>query len=50
MKSFRPQDGSGDPPASGRNGEADVHGHRRTHDTRASTSDPGAQLYRKGPV
>jgi transposase len=26
MKSFRPKDGSGEPPAAGRNGERDVHG------------------------
>ena len=33
MKSFRPKDGSGDPPAPGRNGERDFHGERRTNDT-----------------
>jgi hypothetical protein len=26
MKSFKPKDGSGEPPAPGRNGEADFHG------------------------
>jgi Transposase domain (DUF772) len=30
MKSFRPKDGSGEPPAPGRNGERDFHGERRT--------------------
>lgn len=49
MKSFRPKDGSGGPPAAGRNGEADFHGQSRTNDTHASTTDPDARLYRKGP-
>jgi transposase len=51
MKSFRPKDGSGEPPASGggRNGEADFHGQRRSNETHASTTDPEARLYRKGP-
>ena len=49
MKSFRPKDGSGDPPAPGRNGEADFHGQSRTNDTHESTTDPDARLYRKGP-
>jgi hypothetical protein len=30
MKSFRPQDGLGHPPAPGRNGEGDFHGPSRT--------------------
>jgi transposase len=49
MKSFRPKDGSGDPPAPGRNAEADFHGESRRNDTHASTTDPDARLYRKGP-
>jgi transposase len=51
MKSFRPKDGSGEPPTSGggRNGEADFHGQRRSNETHASTTDPEARLYRKGP-
>lgn len=51
MKSFRPKDGSGEPPAEGggRNREADFHGRRRSNDTHASTTDPDARLYRKGP-
>src|SRR5271169_5953889 len=49
LKSFQPKDGSGEPPGSGRNGERDFHGERRTNDTHASTTDPDAHLYRKGP-
>jgi transposase len=49
MKSFGPKDGSGEPPAGGgRNGEADFHGQKRSNETHASTTDPGARLYRKG--
>jgi transposase len=48
MKSFRPKDGSGEPPAPGRNGERDFHGERRANDTHASTTDPEAKLFRKG--
>ena len=47
MKSFRPKDGSGEPPAPGRNGERDFHKEKRTNETHASTSDPEARLYRK---
>ena len=49
MKSFRPKDGSGEPPAPGRNGERDFHGEKRRNETHASTTDPDARLYRKGP-
>jgi transposase len=49
MKSVRPKDGSGEPPAPGRNGEVDFHGERRTNETHQSTTDPDARLYRKGP-
>ena len=49
MKSFRPKDGSGEPPAPGRNGERDFHGESRSNDTHESTTDPDARLYRKGP-
>jgi transposase len=49
MKSFRPRDGSGEPPAGGRNGSRDFRGERRTNQTHASTTDPDALLYRKGP-
>jgi transposase len=49
MKSFKPKDGSGEPPAAGgRNPEADFHGKKRTNETHASTTDPDARLYRKG--
>ena len=48
-KSFRPKDGSGTPPGAGRNGERDFHGERRKNDTHASTTDPDARLFRKGP-
>jgi transposase len=49
MKSFRPKDGSGEPPAAGRNGERNFHGEKRSNETHASTTDPDARLYRKGP-
>jgi transposase len=50
MKSFKPKDG-GEPPSEGggRNREADFHGQKRSNDTHASTTDPEARLYRKGP-
>src|SRR5499427_6168471 len=48
-KSFRPKDGSGEPPGPGRNGAHDFHGERRQNTTHASTTDPDARLYRKGP-
>lgn len=49
MKSFKPKDGSGEPPSGGgRNAEADFHGQMRSNETHASTSDPHARLYRKG--
>jgi hypothetical protein len=60
MKSFRPKslssgedprNGAGDPPdaGGGRNKEADFHGQKRSNATHASTTDPEARLYRKGP-
>ena len=49
MKSFRPKDGSGEPPAAGRNGERDFHGEKRSNETHASTTDPDAGLYKKSP-
>jgi transposase len=48
MKSFRPKDGSGEPPGPGRNAERDFHGEQRTNDSHASTTDPEARLFRKG--
>jgi transposase len=47
MKSFQPKDGSGEPPAPGRNGERDFHGEKRSNETHASTTDPEARLFRK---
>ena len=50
MKSFKPQDGSDEPPASGgRNTEANFHGKKRSNETHVSTTDPDARLYPKGP-
>lgn len=50
MKSFRPKDGSGEPPAEGggRNTEADFHGQKRSNDTHESATDSDARLFRKG--
>jgi len=50
MKSFKPKDGSDEPPPAdgGRNREADFHGQKRSNQTHASTTDPEARLYRKG--
>lgn len=47
MKSFRPKDGSGDPPGGGRNGERNFRDEKRSNETHASTTDPDARLYRK---
>ena len=54
MKSVKPiaSEGSGGeppPPAGGRNGETNFRGETRSNATHASTSDPDAKLYRKGP-
>ena len=48
MKSFRPKDGSGEPPAPGRNGERNFRREKRSNETHASTTDADARLYRKG--
>lgn len=48
MKSFRPKDGSGEPPTPGRNSERNFRREKRSNDTHASTTDPDARLYRKG--
>jgi transposase len=48
LKSFRPKHGSDDPPAGGRNTEADFHGEKRRNETHTSTTDPDARLYLKG--
>lgn len=52
MKSVKPIAGSDElppPPAGGRNDETDFRGETRSNATHASTSDPEARLYRKGP-
>src|SRR5271169_4679305 len=51
MKSFKPKEGPHEPPAAGggRNRETDFHGEKRSNDTHASTTDPEARVYRKGP-
>lgn len=48
MKSFRPRDGSGEPPTPGRNGERNFRREKRSNETHASTTDADARLYRKG--
>src|ERR1700724_3235924 len=50
MKSVKPKDGSGEPPAQGggRKAEADFQGQKRSNDTHASATNPDARLYRKG--
>lgn len=48
MKSFRAKDGSGEPPAPGRNGERDFKGEKRSNATHRSTTDEDARLFRKG--
>ncbi len=47
MKSFQPKDGSGEPPAPGRNGERDFRGETRSNATHGSTTDPDARLFKK---
>jgi transposase len=49
MKSFRAKDGGGDQPPKGRNGERNFRGEKRSNETHASTTDPDARLFRKGP-
>lgn len=48
MKSFRPKDGSGEPPGPGRNGARDFKGEKRSNETHASTTHADARLFRKG--
>ena len=56
MKSFKPKDPGGDDDGGGddrrngsRNATADFKGQKRANATHASTTDPDAMLYRKGP-
>lgn len=53
-KSFKPVDDPDDPtpptsPSGGRNAETNFRGETRSNATHASTTDPDAKLYRKGP-
>ncbi len=48
IKSFRPKDGSDEPPGGGRNASRNFHGEQRRNDTHASTTDAEARLFRKG--
>src|SRR5260370_2587002 len=50
MKSFRPKDGSGQPPALGRNAERNFHGEKPTNETHASTTHPTPRLYPQRPA
>ncbi len=50
MKSVKPKGKGGDDAGpGGRNPEADFKGEKRSNETHASTTDPDARLYRKGP-
>ena len=51
MKSFKQIDGPDEPPppTGGRNIETNFRGEARSNTTHASTTDPDAKLYRKGP-
>ena len=46
-KSFKPKDGSAEPPSPGRNSEVGWHGEKRSNETHESTTDPEARLARK---
>jgi hypothetical protein len=43
MKSFRPKDGSGEPPRPERNGARDFRKEKRSNETHASTTDADAK-------
>jgi len=50
QKSFQPREGGpADPPDDPGNATVDFRGQRRSNATHASTTDPDAKLYRKGP-
>jgi len=51
IKSFKRKEGAEDEPPTGggRNVEVDFKGEKRSNETHASTTDPDARLYRKGP-
>jgi transposase len=48
MKSFRPKDDQDPPSSGGRNSEVDFKGEKRKNQTHQSTTDPEAQLLKKG--
>ena len=48
VKSIEPTDDQ-EPPSGSRNADADFRGETRSNATHASTTDPDAKLYRKGP-
>jgi transposase len=47
IKSYRPRDEQTPPPGGGRNPDVDFHGERRSRETHASHTDPGALLFKK---
>ena len=49
LKSFKAKDSKGDDDHGDGNASADFRGEKRSNDTHASTTDPDALLYRKGP-
>jgi transposase len=51
LKSFKPKSGGEQPPSAdgGRNEDVDFRGAKRSNRTHASTTDPDAMLFRKGP-
>ncbi len=49
LKSFRPKDPSDSPPDDPGNPTVNFHGETRRNTTHASTTDPEARLFRKGP-
>lgn len=48
-KSFKPKDTPPTPPDDPKNPTVNFHGEQRRNDTHASTTDPDARLYTKGP-
>ena len=49
LKSFKPKDDDTSGGGGGRNADVDFRGQKRRNDTHASTTDPDARLFRKGP-
>jgi hypothetical protein len=48
LKSFGAEDGSDEPPPGCRDSERDFRGETRSNATHVSTTDPEAQLYKRG--